>query len=232
MLCCSTTTLSSSPQGPDGIRAAETPGTWPWSCPCVISSRDLFLVTAVWIVVRSLLVLQPTSLRILTDASVFSPSPETRLWGQFSYLCLLCFGILCGRVSRGVSPPSSFPVVCILHHFVTLSCLLVSIFLLVLSWSICHFSSVVHAPSSPASSLPLVPLLFLSFIFFPPSVGTSFFDSPPPPPTLYSAVICDFGKEHIYWGGISPWQHSRWWLLINLAFFFSPDCQITIRLWN
>lgn len=33
---------------------------------------------------------------------------------------------------------------------------------------------------------------------------------PPPPPTLYSAVICDFGKEHIYWGGISPWQRSRW----------------------
>lgn len=35
VLYCSTTTLSSSPQGPDSIQAAETPATWPWSCPCV-----------------------------------------------------------------------------------------------------------------------------------------------------------------------------------------------------
>lgn len=176
-----------------------------------------------WVVVRFLLVLQPTSLRILTDASVFSPSPETRLWGQFSYICLFCFGILCSRVSRGVSPLSSFPVVCLppsLCHPQLLVSL--SVFLLVPSWSICHFSSVVRAPSSPTSSLPLVSPLFLSFVFSPLVSELLSLIPPPPPPTLYSAVICDFGKEHIYWGGISPWQRSRWWLLINLAFFFFP----------
>lgn len=97
-----------------------------------------------------------------------------------------------------------------LHHFATLSCLLVSLFS-----SLSLVGPFVIFLSSPRSFLSH----FFSascfshvslFRFFPPSVGTSFFDSPPPPPTLYSAVICDFGKEHIYWGGISPWQRSRW----------------------
>lgn len=170
VLCCSTATLSSSPQDPDGIQAAETPETWPWSCPRVtIHLIQRFIFGNCSVNSGKISSCAPTNIPENSHwCFSFLPFPWDKALRAILLSLLVLFWYIMWQSVSKVSllfPLSSClypPSLCHPQLLVSLS-----VFLLVPSWSICHFSSVVHAPSSPTSSLPLVSLLFLSFIFSP-----------------------------------------------------------------
>lgn len=101
----------------------------------------------------------------------FSPFPLSP-GSEGNSLISACFVLVshtaeCLEVSLLLPP---FQLSVSLHHFVTLSCLLVSASLLLLpSWSIRHFSSVVLAPFSPTSTVSCFSLL--SLVRFSPLVS-------------------------------------------------------------
>lgn len=229
------------PRGPGAVLQCDKPfqlttGSWQhqgcWSkCPdpgyphmlLSIPSRDLFSVTVMWIALRPLLELQPTSPGVLTDASVFFSASERRLWRQFPYLCLFCFGNLCSRVSRGVCPLSSFPAVSLLPSLCH-SQLLVGLSDFLLSWSIHHLSSVVHTPFS-STSLSLVSLVSLSG--FSPLVSELLSLIPslhlPPFIVLLSVILAKstfIGEEYPH-GNAADGDFWLAWLL----FFFPPTAK-------
>lgn len=125
VLCCSTT-LSSSPQGPDGIQAAETPGTWPWSGPRVtIHLTQRFIFGNYSVNSGKISSCAPISIPENSHwCFSFLPFPWDKALRAILLSLLVLFSyIMWQSVSRCLS---SFLLSSCL--FVTLSCLLVSLF--------------------------------------------------------------------------------------------------------